>query len=76
MSRCVLYKCDTNSNNSSVDLGSITKSVMAEYMREQRCSLGVIHRTVVRPLQVREETEDGSDNNNLDSGNDFAVKGR
>ena len=51
-------------------------SVMAEYMREQRCSLGVMHRTEVRRLQVREETEDGSDNNNPDSGNDLAVKGR
>ena len=48
---------------------------MAEYMREQRCSLGVMHRTVVRPLQVGEETEDGSDNNNPDSGNDLAAEG-
>ena len=50
-------------------------SVMAEYMREQRCSLGVMHRTVVRPLQVGEETEDGSDNNNPDSGDDLAAEG-
>ena len=49
---------------------------MAEYMRGQRCSLGVMHRTVVRPLQVGEETEDGSDNNNPDSINDSDAEGR
>lgn len=49
---------------------------MAEYMREHLCSLGVMHRTVVRPLQVGEETEDGSDNNNPDSINDFDAEGR
>jgi hypothetical protein len=49
---------------------------MAEYMREQECSLGVMHRTVVRPLQVGEETEDGSDNNNPDSSNDPVITGR
>ena len=51
-------------------------SVMAEYMREQRCSLGVMHRTEVRPLQVGEETEDGSDIDNPDSINDFDAEGR
>ena len=49
---------------------------MAEYMREQRCSLGVMHRTEVRRLQVREETEDGSDNYNPDSINDLDAEGR
>ena len=48
---------------------------MAEY-RGTLMVPGVMRQTLVCRLQARKELKNGSDNNNRDSSNDIAVKGR